>query len=74
LEGLLLLLSYDVLDFLSLLSVVLVLEHQHISLLDFKVESSVLKLFSLFCCLFFEFSELSFAFLNNCINISKAII
>jgi hypothetical protein len=73
LELLLLLLRDDIVDLLAFLTIVLVLEHQHVCLLHVEVES-VLQFLSLLSCLLLKSSEFSLTFLYNSIDIHKSII
>jgi len=73
LELVLLVLSDDGLDFFSLLAVVFVLEHQHVSLFNFEVEG-VLELFGLLSCFLFEAGELTLTLLDNGVNVHKSVV
>lgn len=73
LELVLLVLGDDIMHFLPLLTVVLVLEHKHVSLLNFEVES-VLELLGLLSSLFFEAGKLTLTLFNDGINIHEAVV
>lgn len=73
LELVLLVLGDDIMHFLPLLTVVLVLEHKHVSLLNFEVKS-ILELLGLLGGLLFESSELTLALFNDGIDVHEAVI
>lgn len=73
LELVLLVLSDNGLDFFSLLTVVFVLEHKHVSLFNFKVEG-VLELLGLLGCFLFEAGELSLTLLDNGVYVHESVV
>ena len=73
LELVLLVLGDDIMHFFPLLTVVLVLEHKHVSLLNFEVES-ILELLSLLGGLLFEAGKLTLPLFNDGINVHEAVV
>ncbi len=63
----------DGLYFLPLLSIVLILEEQHVRGFNLKIEG-IGKLFRMLRGLFFQESKLALSFFNDSVNVLKAIV
>lgn len=68
-----LLLLDDILDLFPLLSVVLILEHEHVSGFNFEIEG-IFQLFSLFGGFLLESSEFTLSFFNNRVDVHQTVI